>query len=139
VTARSRVAGVVFAIAVAVAFYLLLRPDGGETTERVTIVEVQGDAASEVLTLVVEHARCEGDPRAHAEESGDVVRLWADQEVGGGCDDVGLRSVLDVELEAPVGPKRVEVELPPDRSAASSDLACSIAGGGACRLVEAPG
>jgi len=112
------------AIAVVIAgfIYLLVQP---RWTER-TIAEVNGAIGSPTLEVTVNHNDCgNGGPRVRlTEQTAEAVVLRAEQNERGDCNDIGLTSVIAVELDAPLGERAILFE-PEDQS---GSVVCLIDG-----------
>ena len=101
------------AVLVAVLVFLLLQPSWSART----IAEVKDAPDSAKLEVTVNHNECgNGGPRVRVTEQSDqAVVLRAEQNERGGCDDIGLTSVIAVELDGPLGERAILFE-PEDQS-----------------------
>jgi hypothetical protein len=80
------------------------RPDW----EPVAVTEVAGEETGTQLSVTVRHSACPDGPRVEVDEETEVVvRIRAEQNVAGDCDDVGLTTTLQVELERPLGDRSI--------------------------------
>jgi hypothetical protein len=113
---------VAIAVLIAGFVYLLVQP---RWTER-TIAEVNGAIGSSQLEVTVNHNECgNGGPRVRVtEQSDDAVMLRAEQNERGDCVDIGLTSVITVELDAPLGERAILFD--PDEQ--SGSVVCTIDG-----------
>lgn len=97
------------------------RPDWKPTL----ITEVTATSDSADLSVTVSHSQCRRDPRVQVvDESSEAVRLRAEQDQGGGCDDIGLSSEISVRLNTELGTRRVELEEPP--SSEGTNISCVV-------------
>lgn len=110
------------ALLIAGFIYLLVQPRWAERT----IAEVNGAVVSSTLEVTVNHNECgNGGPRVRVtEQSDDAVVLRAEQNERGDCDDIGLTSVVTVELDAPLGERAILF----DPEEQSGSVVCTIDG-----------
>lgn len=110
----------VIAVLVIGIVYASLQPRWSERT----IADVEGSADSRILTVTVNHNDCgNGGPRVRIiRQSEDLVELHAEQDERGGCDDIGLTSVVAVDLEAPLGERQLVYDRRGTAASASSDM-----------------
>ena len=112
------------AIAVLIAgfIYLLVQPRWVERT----IAEVSGAIGSSTLEVTVNHNQCgNGGPRVRVtEQTAEAVVLRAEQNERGNCDDIGITSVISVELDAPLGERAILI----DPEEQSGSVVCTIDG-----------
>lgn len=110
------------AVLIAGFIYLLVQP---HWTER-SIAEVNGAIGSSTLEVTVNHIECgSGGPRVRVtEQSDEAVVLRAEQNERGDCNDIGLTSVIAVELDAPLGERAILFE--PEEQ--SGSVVCTIDG-----------
>ena len=113
---------VAIAVLIAGFIYLLVQP---RWTER-TIAEVNGAIGSSNLEVTVNHNECgNGGPRVRVtEQTAEAVVLRAEQNERGDCNDIGLTSVITVELDAPPGERAILF----DPEEQSDSVVCTIDG-----------
>lgn len=85
---------------------------------------ISGESDGTVLEVVVAHAQCSGgDPRVRLDESDEeMVRVEADYDVSGDCDDVGLETLVLAELKVPLGERTIQA------NSMGRPLSCSLDG-----------
>lgn len=100
--------------------YLSFRPDW----QAHAVVAISGESDGTILEVVVAHAQCGGgDPRVHLDESNpETVRVEANYDVSGDCDDIGLETLVRAELEAPLGARTIQAD------SLGRPLACTLDG-----------
>lgn len=110
----------VIAVLVAGIVYASLQPRWSERT----IADVEGSADSTILTVTVNHNDCgNGGPRVRIiRQTEDLVELRAEQDERGGCDDVGLTSVVTVEFDVPLGERQLVYDRRGTAASVSSDM-----------------
>lgn len=112
---------VVIAIVIAGFVYALMQPRWSDRS----ISEVSGANDSSTLAVTVNHNQCgNGGPRVRVTQSAESVVLHAEQNERGDCDDVGLTSVVTVDLEAPLGQRQIRF----DPQQGSESMVCDIDG-----------
>ena len=107
----------------ALLIWALNRPDWEPTP----ITSVAAESASPDVSVIVEHLQCGRSPRVDLYETPDVVRLRAEQDRGGNCDDVAVMSDIEVRLDAILGGRAIEVE-EPRGSGHSNAVRCVVDG-----------
>lgn len=117
-----RLALVVSAIVIAGFVYALMQPRWSDRS----ISEVSGATDSSTLAVTVNHNECgSGGPRVRVtQQSAEFVVLHAEQNERGDCHDVGLTSVVTVDLEAPLGQRQFRF----DPKQGSDSVVCDIDG-----------
>ncbi|MEM8618961.1 MAG: hypothetical protein AAGF73_04500 [Actinomycetota bacterium] len=96
----------------------------------VWITAVVGDTSSRDLTVTVTHPRCRSAPRVNVEtQTAWAVELWAEQNQAGSCDDVGLTTVVEVQLEDPLSNRILVID---QRSIGPEGVECEITGRNSC-------
>ena len=110
----------VIAVIIAGVVYASLRPRWSERT----IADVEGSADSTTLSVTVDHNECaNGGPRVRiVDQSESVVELRAEQNERGGCDDIGLASVVTVDLDAPLRERQIVYEGRGTAASVSADM-----------------
>lgn len=106
---RGAVLGLVLvAVLVAGFVYLAVQPQWAARS----IAEVIGATDSSTLDVTVNHNRCgNGGPRVKVtRESADSIVLSAEQDERGDCDDIGLTSIVTVELDAVLGERAIRFQ-----------------------------
>lgn len=96
---------VVLVAAIAYLMWDMTRPEW----EPIPVMGVVAESDSDEIAVVVLHSECRRGPRVVVEETDEVVRLQPEQDVSAGCDDVGITSQIDVELDAPLGDRTLEL------------------------------
>lgn len=111
---------VVIGIAIAGFVYALNQPRWSDRS----IAEVSGATDSSSLAVTVNHNQCgNGGPRVRVtQQSAESVVLHAEQNERGDCDGVGLTSVINVDLEAPLGQRQIQF----DPQQGSDTVVCNI-------------
>lgn len=107
--------------------YAIDRPDWGPQP----IVGISGAVDQESLEVTVVHGRCpSGDPVVRVDESATEVRIRAEQDVHGDCEDVELHTMIEVDLDQPLADRPLLVE--PPREPHETDCAVTGRPDGAC-------
>jgi hypothetical protein len=110
----------VIAVLVIGIVYASLQPRWSERT----IADVEGSTDSTILTVTVNHNDCgNGGPRVRIiRQTDDLVELHAEQDERSDCDDIGLTSVITVDLDAPLGERQLVYDRRGTAASVSSDM-----------------
>ncbi|HEV2809066.1 MAG TPA: hypothetical protein VGV93_01545, partial [Acidimicrobiales bacterium] len=84
----------------------LNRPDW----ELIHIERVEASAQDDVMAVTVLHASCGGPRVLVVEETTEFVAVRADHDVRGGCQDIGLTTTIQVQLDTALGERNIHLE-----------------------------